>query len=63
MNIEFQSKERPTVSKSMEEQKGNVGGGGQMTQANKKRKYGEITNLGAGLDDSQKHSDMREIER
>lgn len=34
-----------------------------MAQANKKRKYDEITNLGAGLDDSQKHLDMREIEK
>jgi hypothetical protein len=34
-----------------------------MSQGNKKRKYEEITNLGAGMDDSQKHSDMREIEK
>jgi hypothetical protein len=34
-----------------------------MSQGNKKRKYAEITNLGAGLDDSQKHADMREIEK
>jgi hypothetical protein len=34
-----------------------------MSQGNKKRKYAEITNLGAGLDDSLKHADMREIER
>jgi|LauGreDrversion4_2_1035121.scaffolds.fasta_scaffold1318371_1 hypothetical protein len=29
----------------------------------KKRKFGEMNNLGAGLDDSQKHPDMREIEK
>ena len=35
-----------------------------MNQENKKkRKFGEMTNLGAGLDDADKHPDMREIEK
>lgn len=68
LNLSIGPNERPPDLKSrnlkplQEGQQRSNESGAQIPTANKKRKYGEITNLGAGLDDSQKHKDMKEIE-